>query len=134
MDRLLNVLSVACIVMILLVLRSVRREHIRVEHSVAWLTAAVALLILSRSRTLMDDLAQFLGLSDSALALVFAILIVFLGMFYRQSRVVSELKDMNITLTQRVAILEFQLQSRNETQLETRQETTTEDTGDSGSR
>lgn len=134
MDRLLDVLSIACIVMIFIVLRSVRRERIRVEHSVAWLVAAAALLILSRSHALMDELARFLGLADSALALIFAILIVFLGMFYRHSRVVSELKDMNITLTQRVAILEFRIQSNNETSVQTGQKTTTQDTGDSSGR
>lgn len=114
MDRLLDVLSILSILLILLVLRSVRREHIRVEHSVAWLVAAVALLVLSQSRLLMEDLAKLLGIADSALALIFAILIVFLGVFYRQSRAVSELKDMSITLTQRVAILEYQLRSRDE--------------------
>ena len=48
MDRLLNVLAVFSVAMILAVLASVRRAHIRVEYSVSWLLAALALLGLSR--------------------------------------------------------------------------------------
>lgn len=114
MERLLDVLALIGIVLIFVILRSVRRANIRVEHSVSWLAAAAAIIALSRSEWLLEHLRQLLGLSDSALALLFAILIVFLGVFYRQSRAVSELKDMNITLTQRVAILEYNLRSRDE--------------------
>ena len=46
---LLNVLAVFSLAMILAVLASVRRAHIRVEYSVSWLLAALALLGLSRS-------------------------------------------------------------------------------------
>jgi len=51
-------------------------------------------------------------LKEPAVALITAILVVFMFVFYRYSRVVSELKDMNITLTQRVAILEHQIEKR----------------------
>ena len=39
MDRLLNVTTVLSIVLLLMVLISVRRAHIRVEYSVSWLLA-----------------------------------------------------------------------------------------------
>ncbi len=112
MDRLLLVLTVASVVLIAAVLRSLRRERIRVEHSVSWLAAAVALLALSLSPGLVDSAAGWLGLAEPAVALITAILVVFMFVFYRYSRVVSELKDMNITLTQRVAILEHQVEKR----------------------
>ena len=47
MDRLLNALTVLSGLLLLLVLASVRRAHIRVEYSVSWLLAAAALLILN---------------------------------------------------------------------------------------
>ena len=48
MERLLNVMTGASVLLIVLVLVSVRRAHIRVEYSVSWLLAGVALLVLSR--------------------------------------------------------------------------------------
>lgn len=114
MDRLLDVLAVMSFVLLVVILRSLRREHIRVEHSVSWLAACGALLALSRSHVALEKLSALLGVKEPAASLIFLILIVFLGVFYRFSRVVSELKDMNITLTQKVAMLEYRLRERNE--------------------
>ena len=116
MDRLLNVMTLLSLGLILLVLMSVRRSHIRVEYSVSWLGAATALLVLSRSRALLEWLAVLLGLGYGPLALVMLALCVFLVVFYRFSVVISGLKDANIALTQRVAILEFQLRALHEGQ------------------
>jgi len=113
MIELLDILTALSILLLLIVLRAIRREHIRVEHSVSWLAAALALIALSRSGALLQRVASALGIGEPAVVLLFLILIVFLGVFYRFSRVVSELKDMNITLTQRVAILEFLLREKN---------------------
>jgi len=111
MDRLLNVMAVTSLVLIVIVLASLRRAHIRVEYSVSWLIAAVALLLVSRSRALFDGASRFLGLSDPPLALVLVIGSVFLLMFYRFSLIISKLRDDNIALAQRLAILEFHLRS-----------------------
>ena len=111
MDRLLNLLTVLSGLLLLFVLASVRRAHIRVEYSVSWLLAAAALLILSRSRGLLETAAHRLGLSDPPLALLLVIGCVFLAMFYRFSVIISKLRDDNIALAQRLAILEYHLQS-----------------------
>ena len=116
MDRLLNVMTLLSIGLIVLVLASVRRSHIRVEYSVSWLAAAGVLLVLSRSRAFLEWLAVLLGLKDAPLALVMLALCVFLMVFYRFSVVISSLKDANIALTQRVAILEFELRASHEGQ------------------
>jgi len=114
MDRLLNVLTVTSGVLLLLVLVSVRRAHIRVEYSVSWLLAAAALLILSRSRGMLDATAHRLGLAYPPLVLLLVIGGVFLLMFYRYSVILSKLRDDNIALAQRLAILEYHLQSLRE--------------------
>lgn len=116
MDRLLDGFALLSVVLLIVVLRSLRREHIRVEHSVSWLTACAAFILLSRSHRVIDDLSGLLGLNEPSVTLLFLIIIVVLVVFYRFSRVVSELKDMNITLTQRVAILEYLLRRKNEDQ------------------
>jgi len=114
MDRLLNVLTVTSGLLLLLVLVSVRRAHIRVEYSVSWLLAAAALLVLSRSRGMLEAVAHKLGLSYPPLVLMIVIGGVFLLMFYRFSVILSKLRDDNIALAQRLAILEYHLQSLRE--------------------
>lgn len=110
MDRLLNVIAAISGVLIALVLISVRRAHIRVEYSVSWLLAATALLVLSRSRTVLESVAGYLGISNAApMALVLVIGCVFLIMFFRFSVIVSRLRDDNIALAQKVAILEYHI-------------------------
>lgn len=116
MHHLLNLVTLFGIVLFLVVLISVRRAHIRVEYSVSWLGAAVTLIVLSRSRGAMDWIASALGVSDPAIALIMIVFCVFLVVFYRFSVIISNLKDANIALAQRVAILEFQIEALNEKQ------------------
>ena len=111
MDRLLNVTTVLSIVLLIMVLASVRRAHIRVEYSVTWLLAAGAMLVLSRARPLLDLSRRLTGLPDTPLTLFLIAAGVFLMMFFRFSVIISHLRDDNIALAQRVAILEYHIQS-----------------------
>jgi hypothetical protein len=111
MDRLLNFTTGMSVLLIVLVLASVRRAHIRVEYSVSWLLASVAILVLSRSRKLLEAAAAQLGVADPPMALMLLAGCVFVIIFYRFSLIISKLKDDNIALAQRVAILEYHLQS-----------------------
>ena len=114
MDRLLNLLTGASVLLIVLVLASVRRAHIRVEYSVSWLLAGIVLLVLSLSRTFAQATADYLGIAEAPIALLLIIGSVFLLMFFRFSVIISRLRDNNIALAQRVAILEYHIQSLNE--------------------
>jgi len=114
MERLLNVTTVISLLLMAMVLFSVRRSHIRVEYSVSWLAAAVILLLLSRSSFALEWIASELGLTYPPLALILLIVCVFVIVIYRLSVVISDLKDANIAMAQRLAIVEFQLQSRDE--------------------
>jgi hypothetical protein len=111
MERLLNVMAIFSLLMAVWVLASLRRAHIRVEYSVSWLAAAVVLLVLSRWHTLQDWVAAVVGVNDTSLAVLMAGGAVFLVVLYRFSLIISRLKDSNIALTQRLAILEFRLNS-----------------------
>jgi hypothetical protein len=93
-----------------MVLFSIRRAHIRVEYSVSWLAAAVGLIVLSRLPFVMQYAAEHVGLGkDPPLALFLTAAAVFLIMFFRYSVIVSHLRDDNIALAQRLAILEFHI-------------------------
>ena len=115
MDRLLNVMTITSGLLLLLVLISLRRAHIRVEYSVTWLVAAAALFILSRARGPLEAVTHALGLTSPPLALLLIVGCVFLLMFYRYSVILSKLRDDNIALAQRLAILEYRLQMPEET-------------------
>lgn len=116
MNRLLNVMTVLSLCLMALVLFSVRRAHIRVEYSVSWLGAALVLLILSRARGLLSWIAGYLGLDYAPLALIIIVFCVFLVVFYRFSVIISNLKDANIAMAQRLAILEARIEQNNEKQ------------------
>jgi len=111
MDRLLNVTAGLSAIMLILVLISVRRAHIRVEYSVSWLLGAAAMLVLSRCQPVLDRLRVLTGLPDTPLTVFLLGAGVLLIMFFRFSVILSHLRDDNIALAQRVAILEYHLES-----------------------
>jgi hypothetical protein len=111
MDRVFDLVTVLSAALIAMILASVRRSHIRVEYSVSWLVGAVILLVLSRAQTSLQWTAEVLGIRDPPLALLLVCFCVFAVVFYRSSVVLSELKDSHIALAQRVAILQYRLQS-----------------------
>lgn len=110
MQSLLHITTVLSIVLLLLILFSVRRAHIRVEYSVSWLLAATGMLLLSRARPVLDFVTRHFGIPDTPLTLFLTIGSVFLIMFFRFSVIMSSLRDDNIALAQRVAILEYHIQ------------------------
>ena len=114
MERLLDVMSLASLGLLALVLFSVRRSHIRVEYSVSWLAAALLLLFLSRSHQLLRWVADVMGITYPPLALVLLVAGVFLLVFFRFSVIISDLRDANIAMAQRLAILEHRVLSKNE--------------------
>ena len=111
MDHLLNVTTGLSIVLLIIVLISVRRAHIRPEYSVSWLFAAGAMLVLSQARPVLDAVRRLIGLPDTPLTLFLLGGGVFLIMFFRFSVIISHLRDDNIALAQRVAILEYHLRA-----------------------
>jgi hypothetical protein len=112
MDRLLNVTTAVSAVLFLIVLFSVRRAHIRVEYSVSWLAAALFMLVLSRAKPLLDAARNFMGLPDSPLTLFLLAGTGALIMLFRFTIVISHLRDDNVALAQRVAMLEYRLRSQ----------------------
>ena len=119
MDRPLLVLGGFSVLLFVLVLTAVRREHIRVEYSVSWLVAATILILISFNRGLVLWLAEVMGISEPPLVMLVFMFGVFLVVLYRFSLRISELKDNNIAMAQRLAILEYQYKSTHEEQRQT---------------
>ena len=97
------------VLLLVQIIRAVRREHIRVEYSMAWFGAATLLLALSLSQTALDWLSRVLGVDDSSFVLLVVAGVLFLFTFLRFSVQVSELKDHNILLSQKVGLLEWEI-------------------------
>jgi len=114
MDRLLTIIAGFSVLLIGVVLFNIRRAHIRVEYSVSWLGAAVVLLALSQSPWALGQLAHLIGLNNLPESLLLVVGALFLVVFFRFSVVMSDLKDANIALTQKVAILEYQINALHE--------------------
>jgi hypothetical protein len=114
MERLLNVLTVFSLVLVGFVLVSLRRAHIRVEYSMSWLAAGVVLLALSRSHEFLDAMAGYLGVQDPPSVLLLLMIFILFVVSFRSSIVLSQLKDANIALTQKVAMLDFEVRSLHE--------------------
>ena len=114
MERLLTVAMILSAGMIAVILQGLRRSHIRVEYSVSWLAAALAVLVLSRWEHALTWVGQAIGISYPPAVLLSILIGVFLFVLYRISMIVSMLRDNNIALAQKVAILEFQLQGLRE--------------------
>ncbi len=110
MQRIRIAAAVLSVLLILQIVRAVRREHIRVEYSMAWLGAAMLLLILCLSDAALSALGRWLGVDDPALVLVALAGFLFLFTFFRYSIVVSSLKDHNIQLAQKVGMLEWEIE------------------------
>jgi hypothetical protein len=114
MDRLLSIIAGFSILLIGVVLLNIRRAHIRVEYSVTWLGAAIVMLLFSQWPWVLDQFARFIGLNSPPISLLLIIGAIFLFVFFRFSVIISDLKDANIALTQKLAILEYQLHALHE--------------------
>jgi hypothetical protein len=111
LERLLLITTLLAVALIVIVIVSLRRPHIRVEYSVSWLAAAVILLVLAQVPNVLRWIAVWAGIQDPPTVLLFLVTGVFLVVFYRFSVIISHLRDANIALAQRVAILEFRLEN-----------------------
>jgi hypothetical protein len=110
MERVRIAGAVFSLLLIAQIVRSVRREHIRVEYSMAWLGAALLLLLLCLWDRALAAVGHLLGVGDAALVLMAVAGVLFLFTFFRYSIVVSSLKDHNIQLAQKVGMLEWEIE------------------------
>ena len=103
-----HVFQSAGAVIILATLVSLRRAHIRVEYSVSWLGVGFVLFICSFFPRLLVRVATNLGL-DPQVCLMFLAGALAVALVFEVSLVVSQLRDENVVLTQKLAILEYQV-------------------------
>jgi hypothetical protein len=96
------------VVVLLATLVSLRRAHIRVEYSVSWLGVGSVLFICALFPGILLSAARNLGLDPQICFIILAGALA-LSLLFEVSLVVSQLRDENAMLTQRLAILEYHL-------------------------
>jgi hypothetical protein len=97
-------------VLIGFILRAIRREIVRVEYSLVWLAVVAAFVLLVLSGGAVAWIQRVVGLDDSAVTIILlAVLLISLVSFH-YAKILSRLRDDNIALVQRVAILQLRVQ------------------------
>jgi hypothetical protein len=104
----IQIFQYAAVIIILATLVSLRRAHIRVEYSVSWLGVGLILFICALFPRFLMRAAASLGV-DPQTGFVFLAGILALALVFEVSLAVSQLRDENVMLTQRLAILEYHL-------------------------
>lgn len=95
----------------LVIIELVRRRKLREDYSLLWLATAIALIILSLFRPILDQIASFLGVVTYPPAALFVVAIVFmLGILLHFSIVLTKLSRENKETAQQMAILRWQLE------------------------
>jgi hypothetical protein len=105
----------ASVAALLFVLELVRRRKLKEEYSLLWLATALALIVLSVSRPLLDVLANMVGIfyPPSALFLVAMIFVLFILLHF--STVLTRLTQENKENAQQLALLRWQLEQAQKT-------------------
>jgi len=98
---------------VIVTLTSLRREHIRTEYSISWLLLGVILTVFAALPEALERVSRAFSLQPTV---AFSILggILISALTFEISHVVSRLRDENVMLAQRVAILEYRLQQFDE--------------------
>jgi hypothetical protein len=103
-----------CILLLVQIIRAVRREHIRVEYSMAWFAAVLGLLILTFWDAALGRLADLFGVQQYSELLLLLAGLAFLFTFFRYSVELSSLKDHSIQAGQKIGLLEWEIRKQKE--------------------
>ncbi len=114
MERIHLATVIFCVTLLITVVRLVRREHIRVEYSMSWFAAAIGVLVLSFWNSALVWIGRLIGVEDPSFVLSLVAGLLFLYTFFRFSVEVSSLKDHNIVVSQKVAMLEWEIRQQRE--------------------
>ena len=104
----IQIFLLGSVFVILATLFSLRRAHIRVEYSVSWLVVGGILFISTIFPHVLMRIAELLNL-DAQIGFVFLAGALAVALLFEVSLVVSQLRDENVLLTQRLAIVEYHL-------------------------
>ena len=102
--------AIASVLLLLVVLELIRSRRLRERYALLWLATGVVLFVLSVWRGGLNTIARWLGATGYPPAVLFAVGILFVILvLLHYSTVISRLSDENVTLAQRLSLLEEEL-------------------------
>jgi hypothetical protein len=105
--------SIACVLLLLIVLELIRSRRLRERYALLWLATGAVLLVLSAWRGALNTIAGWLGVGTYPPAILFAAATLFvIVVLLHYSTVLSKLSDESTILAQRLALLEREVQER----------------------
>ena len=121
--------SVACVLLLLIVLELIRSRRLRERYALLWLATGAVLLVLSAWRGALNTIAGWLGVGTYPPAILFAAATLFvIVVLLHYSTVLSKLSDESTILAQRLALLEREVQDRSGASVAAGSPPTTSDT------
>jgi hypothetical protein len=102
--------TVVAIVLLLVVFELIRSRRLRERYALLWLATGLVLVVLSAWRDGLNTIARWLGVRSYPPAVLFAVALLFVVIvLLHYSTVISRLTDQNMTLAQRLALLEARM-------------------------
>lgn len=111
----IQIISIAVsLVLLIVILRLIKLRHLRIQYSVLWLITGIVLLVLSIWRSLLEKMAEWVGIYYPPSLLFLLGFLFSLAILLHFSVVVSRLSEMNKELAQRLGILTLRLEELEE--------------------
>ena len=105
--------SIAAVIMLGLIFELIRRRHLRERYALVWVLTGLALLTLALWRQGLNTLAGWAGVKTYPPSIFFAAILFFmLVLVLHFSIVLSRLSDQNVTLAQKLALLETRVREQ----------------------
>jgi hypothetical protein len=107
--RVAVVASLAVLVFLVVIFELIRRRRLQERYALLWLLTGAVLLVLSVWRDALRLLAETVGIAYPPSALFVIVSFFILVFLLHYSTVISELSERNVTLAQKLAIVEERL-------------------------
>jgi hypothetical protein len=103
----------ASLLLVVVVFELIRSRRLQERYALLWLLTGIVLVVLSAWRGGLNTIAAWLGVRGYPPAVLFAVGLLFVILvLLHYSTVISRLSEQNLTLAQRVALLETRLNER----------------------
>jgi hypothetical protein len=113
---------VLAVTMLIVVVELVRKRKLREEYSFLWVGTAAVLLLLAVKQDLIIELSKLFGAADSSSTLFFLALVFLMLLCLQFSVRMSKLTSRNKALSQRIALLEREMEEIRRPQREVQRE------------
>ena len=113
---------VLAVTMLVVVVELVRKRRLREEYSFLWVGTAAVLLLLAVKQDLIIELSKLFGAADSSSTLFFLALVFLMLLCLQFSVRMSKLTSRNKALSQRIALLEREMEELRRPQQEAQRE------------